>query len=126
MIELLGWVGTALCVLASLILAMNAYGLRFGLWASAIANLCLMGYSWRRETYPLVVLYLILMFLSGLPLVSWVSIARWFNFGAWERPRERIRCAVGTHKQLAVSARQSRCRLRTRAAAYAEVKDLGR
>lgn len=106
MIELLGWTGMLLGVLGSALLAANLKCSRYGFGIFVISNLCLMGYTWQRVTYPLLTLYTVLL------IVSVFGVARWFGRTVWRRPSPRVRCMVGSYERVAVVAREARCRSR--------------
>lgn len=72
-IDLLGWVGSVLAIIGTLLLALNCDYSRYGFACNLLANACLVGYAAWNNTLP------ILMLNGVMVVVSIVGLLRWFG-----------------------------------------------
>lgn len=98
-IELLGWAGTVLAIIGTLLLALNCDYSRYGFACNLLASACLVAYAAWNNTLPILALNAVMV------VVNIVGLLRWFDPQRRSKRWQRIDFSGHRFEQMLANAR---------------------
>lgn len=97
--EALGWIGSVLAIIGTLLLALNCDYSRYGFACNLLASACLVGYAAWTNTLPIVALNGVMV------VVNIVGLLRWFGPQRRSKHWQRIDFSGPRFEQMLANAR---------------------